>query len=136
MGNLALADLNSLWVGFDRLHNEISRGFGQVEYPRFNLIRSDDTEYTLEFSLAGWDKNDIEVIHSKKDGTITIKGTKQAKDSVSYLHKGISGKSFNKSFHLAEHVAVDSAEFDKGLLVIILRLVLPEELKPVTIDIK
>jgi len=136
MGNLALADLNSLWVGFDRLHNEISRGFGQVEYPRFNLIRSDNTEYTLEFSLAGWDKNDIEVIHSKKDGTITIKGTKQAKDNISYLHRGISGKSFNKSFHLAEHVIVDSAEFDNGLLVIVLKLVLPEELKPVTIDIK
>jgi molecular chaperone IbpA len=136
MGNLALADLNSLWVGFDRLHNEISRGFGQVEYPRFNLIRSNDTEYTIEVSLAGWDKKDIEVIYSKKDGKITVKGTKQVKDNVSYLHKGISGKSFNKSFHLAEHVVVESAEFNSGLLVIILKLVLPEELKPVTIDIK
>ena len=106
MGNLALADLNSLWVGFDRLHNEMVRGFRQPEYPRFNLIRSGEEEYTVEVALAGWGKEDIDVVHSKTDGKLTIKGDKQNKDQEgdSYLHRGISGKSFKKEFDEAERL--------------------------------
>ncbi len=138
MGNLALADLNGLWVGFDRLHNEMIRGFRQPEYPRYNLIRSGEEEYTVEVSLAGWGKSDIDVVHSKTDGKLTIKGNKQDKDQEgdSYLHRGISGKSFTKEFHLAEHVVVEEAEFNNGLLTILLRLKLPEDQQPTHINIR
>ena len=40
-------------------------GYSQVEYPRFNLVKIDDDEYKIEVALAGWNKKDIEVVHSK-----------------------------------------------------------------------
>ena len=137
MNNLAFADLNSLWVGFDRLHNEMIRGFQQPEYPRFNLIRSGEDEYTVEVALAGWNKDDIDIVHSKTDGKLIIKGTKQNKNKEkdSYLHRGISGKSFTKEFHLAEYVVIEEAEFNNGLLTILLKLRLPTDQQPTKITI-
>jgi molecular chaperone IbpA len=89
--------------------------------------------------LAGWDKKDIKLIHSKKEGTLRISGEKQlprGEKADSYLHRGISGKSFKKEFQLAEHIVVDEAQFNDGLLKIELKLKLPEDQKPLTINIK
>ena len=136
MGTLALADFNSFLVGFDRLHNSFVKCYNHVEYPRFNLIKVSDDEYKVEVALAGWNKKDIEVIHSKTDAKLTIKGKKQfsEKDS-SYLHKGISGKSFNRDFVLAEHVMVDIAELTDGLLTVTLKVEVPEEKRHTKINI-
>ena len=90
--------------------------------------------------LAGWNKDQINVVHSKKDGTLTINGEKKAprKDSndTNYVHRGISGKAFNKEFQLAEHIEVNNAQFEDGLLRIELVLKLPEDQKPLTINIR
>ena len=128
MSTIALADFNSFLVGFDRLHNSFVKCYNHVEYPRFNLLKVSDDEYKVEVALAGWTKKDIEIIHSKTDTKLTIKGKKQfsEKDS-SYLHKGISGKSFHRDFVLAEHVMVATAELTDGLLTVTLRVEVPEE---------
>ena len=52
-----------------------------------------------------------------------------------YLHRGISGKKFTRTFRLSEHVVVDGADFVNGLLVIDLKVVIPEEKRPRTIPI-
>ena len=136
MSTIALADFNSFLVGFDRVHNSFVKCYNHVEYPRFNLLKVSDDEYKVEVALAGWTKKDIEIIHSKTDTKLTIKGKKQfsEKDS-SYLHKGISGKSFHRDFVLAEHVMVATAELTAGLLTVTLRVEVPEEKKPTKINI-
>jgi molecular chaperone IbpA len=111
----------------------------QPDYPRYNVVRTGDENYLIEMDLAGWDKSDIKLVHSKKDSTLKISGEKQAPrpgKEDSYLHRGISGKSFNKEFQLVEHIVVWNAQFDNGLLKIELKLKLPEDQKPLTIDIK
>ncbi len=136
MNTLALSDFNNFLVGFDRLQRSFLNGSSQVEYPRFNLVKIDDDEYKIEIALAGWNKKDIEVVHSRTDAKLTIKGKKQLSDEKdSYLHKGISGKSFIRDFALAEHVVVENAEFTDGLLTVILKVEIPKEQQPTSITI-
>ena len=52
-----------------------------------------------------------------------------------YLHRGISAKKFTRTFRLSEHVVVDGADFKDGLLVIDLRVEIPEEKRPRIIPI-
>jgi molecular chaperone IbpA len=137
--NLAMQDFDRMWVGFDHLRNRMDEWNLQPDYPRYNVVRTGDENYLIEMDLAGWDKSDIKLVHSKKDSTLKISGEKQAPrpgKEDSYLHRGISGKSFNKEFQLVEHIVVWNAQFDNGLLKIELKLKLPEDQKPLTIDIK
>ena len=54
---------------------------------------------------------------------------------VEYVHRGISARSFNRSFTLAEHVEVIGAKAENGILKIELERQVPEEQKPKTIAI-
>ena len=46
------------------------------------------------------------------------------------LYQGISGRSFKRTFSLAEHVLVQGASFENGLLKIDLLREIPEAMKP------
>jgi molecular chaperone IbpA len=52
------------------------------------------------------------------------------------LHKGISQRNFVRTFNLAEHVKVTGATMNDGVLRINLEKIVPEALKPKTIEIK
>ena len=52
------------------------------------------------------------------------------------IHRGISTKKFNREFRLSEHTEVAGAKFEDGLLVIDLKVVVPEEKRPRKINIK
>jgi molecular chaperone IbpA len=52
-----------------------------------------------------------------------------------YLHQGIAARSFERRFQLADHVQVVSANYENGLLHIDLQRVIPESMKPRTIEI-
>jgi molecular chaperone IbpA len=86
----------------------------------------------MEFALGGYRKKDLEI--ESKAGVLIVKGTPE-EDSKEYLHKGITTKKFVETFRLADHVVVDGAEFVNGLLVINLRVNLPEEQRPRKIEI-
>ena len=47
-----------------------------------------------------------------------------------FLHRGISTRSFKRQFTLADHVEVKGARFEKGPLVIELQREIPEAMKP------
>ena len=67
----------------------------------------------------------------KVEGLETPLETKE----LQYLHKGISNRSFSRSFTLADHVIVTGADMHNGILKVSLERQLPEELKPRKIDI-
>ena len=94
---------------------------------------------SIEVALAGFNKNDIEVV--SKENTLTVKSKKEEtsdkkdkKDEV--LHKGISKRYFERSWTIAEDVKVNGAELKDGLLTVSLERIIPEEKKAKTIDIK
>ena len=57
----------------------------------------------------------------------SIRGNPEEDTRKSIFIKGITTKKFVETFRLADHVVVDGAEFVNGLLVIKLRVELPEE---------
>jgi molecular chaperone IbpA len=72
------------------------------------------------------------------NNTLTISGSqvREQDSTVEYLHQGISARHFERTFTLAEHVVVKSAEVVDGILVVAVEYIVPEEKKARTIEIK
>ncbi|MEK9698345.1 MAG: Hsp20 family protein, partial [Candidatus Poseidoniales archaeon] len=82
----------------------------------------------------GFKEKDIEI--STHDGILTVKGNReQRRDQNLYVHKGISGRKFERSFRLSEFVEVTGADLADGLLTIHLKRIIPEEKRPRIISI-
>ena len=52
-----------------------------------------------------------------------------------FLHRGIAGRAFKRSFQLADHIKITGANLSNGLLNVELVREIPEELKPRKIEI-
>jgi molecular chaperone IbpA len=125
-------------IGFDHLARMLDEAstFETPTYPPYNIERVGEDEYLISLAIAGFTAEDVNI--EVKGGDLTITGKKNEKPEVKndFLHQGIAGRNFQRSFQLADHVEVTSAELNAGLLQISLKRVIPEALKPRTIAIK
>ena len=122
-------------IGFDRDLNR-TRGLwdNNPNYPPFDTYR-DGENTILEFALAGYSKDNIEVM--VENSTLKVSAKKETKQqSENYTHKGIALRSFEKKFALSEYAVVDKAEFKDGILRIVIATIIPEEKKPKIIPIR
>jgi len=125
----------SHFIGFDHVWSEIERLSDMSDnklYPPHNVVKHDDVNFTVELALAGYNKDDLTI--EVKDGILVVTGDKSSEERE-YLHRGISAKKFTRTFRLSEHVVVEGADFKDGLLVIDLKVEIPEEKRPRTIPI-
>ena len=120
------------FVGFDSLLNELELRHEDTNYPPYNIIKQGNNRYAIELAVAGFSKDDIEITSEDRD--LIVKASKEQKNAE-YLHKGISTKTFEKNFRLAEHVQVVGADLSDGMLSIELEVVLPDEKRPKRIEI-
>jgi len=121
-------------VGFDHLFDLLESASDSAQgYPPYNIERSDDTHYRVTVAVAGFGEKDIAV--EVKDGVLTVSGKREESVKASYLHQGIAGRAFERSFRLADHVEVKSARLENGLLHVDLERIVPEEKKPRRIPI-
>ena len=68
---------------------------------------------------------------------LIIEGVKEdVVNESNYVHKGIAARKFVRQFGLDEHMYVDSANMENGILKVVLKYDIPEEKKPKTIKIK
>jgi molecular chaperone IbpA len=126
----------SHFIGFDHVWNEIERLSDMTDnklYPPHNVVKLDEEKFQVELALAGYRKEDLDV--EVRDGLLVISAEIADREPKEFLHKGISQKKFRRTFRLSEHVVVDGADFVDGLLVIDLRVELPKEKRPRTIEI-
>ena len=133
---LAMADLHKILLGFDRfMDTNVFAPTLDGGYPRYNVLRVGDNGFREELAVPGWNKDDIEITLHK--GVLTVEGkTKQAeKDGESYIYKGLSGKCFTRTFGVSEHVILDRAYMERGLLCIDLHEEIPKELQPTKVTI-
>ena len=114
-------------VGFDRLLNLLDTASEQG-YPPYNIERSDENNYRVTVAVAGFADKDLSV--DVKDRVLTITGKREDGLKSDFLHQGIAGRAFERSFQLAEHVEVRGARLENGLLHVELERVIPEEKKP------
>ena len=126
----------SHFIGFDHVWSEIERLSEMADnklYPPHNVVKYTDTQFSVELALAGYKSDELTV--EVKDGILLVAGGKNADSEREYLHRGISAKKFSRTFRLSEHVVVSGANFVDGLLVIDLKVELPEEKRPRVIEI-
>ena len=135
---LDLPNFQRATIGFDRLFNEMERQFANSPngngYPPYNIAQINDDEYMISLAVAGFGMDNLEI---EKDGKmLRIEGTApKGDDEVNYLHKGIGGRNFRREFTLADHVEVESAGLELGMLNVHLKRNVPEELQPKKIKI-
>lgn len=138
MANLDFAPLFRTTIGFDRVPHLIqaARRLSDADlgYPPYNIEKIGDDAYRIVIALAGFDRNDIEVLTEQNQ--LIVRGKMAEREGAQYLHRGIAGRSFERRFDLAEHIEVTGATFENGLLRIELTRELPESLKPRPIEIK
>lgn len=124
-------------IGFDRLFNEMGRTWANGRndnYPPYNIAQLDDTHYVIEVAVAGFEEDELDV--ELKDQNLVVKGTKEKKESeITYAHKGISTRNFERIFTLNPDIQVRAATVKNGILAIALEHVIPEEQKPKKIAI-
>ena len=142
MTRLTTLDLPAFYkatVGFDRLFNEMERHYSNSNtssgYPPYNIIQVNEDEYIISLAVAGFSMDSLEI--TKERNTLRIEGVSPKQDDdVQYLHRGIGGRSFRRDFTLADHVEVENATLELGILSIYLKRETPEELLPKKIAIK
>ena len=125
-------------IGFDRMMNALETGTrtGDEGYPRYNIEKVDENDYRITMAVAGFAESELSI--EARDATVTIEG-KPAGDrdeARNFLHRGISTRSFKRTFQLANHVRVSGANLENGLLHIDLVREVPEALKPRTVEIR
>tara|TARA_B100000131_G_scaffold256441_1_gene251203 strand:- start:919 stop:1413 length:495 start_codon:yes stop_codon:yes gene_type:complete len=127
----------SAFVGFEHIFNDLEQmasAHKKDHYPPHNIVELDDAEYVVELAVVGFKESDLDIkLH---DGILTVKGDRpHRRNQELYVHKGISGRKFERSFRLSEFVEVVGADLADGLLAIHLKKIIPEDKRPRTINI-
>ena len=110
----------------------------QSNYPPYNIRKAGKDKYAIEVAVAGFNKDDVEVEFEDKLLTVKTKKINKAveKNGDEIIHKGISQRSFSRSFTIADDVKVNGAELKDGLLTINCEKIIPEQKKKKLIPIK
>jgi molecular chaperone IbpA len=123
-------------IGYDLLFqkmNDFAFQTPSTSFPFCNIIKDSETEYTIELALAGFTEDNISI--TTEHGILTVKGSIEDKEK-NYIFKGISTKTFVKTFNIVDTIEILSAELSDGILQIHLKNKIPEDKKPRTIEIK
>ena len=122
-------------VGLESIFNRLDAMSGHnTNYPPYNIIKNDGANYEIEIALAGFKSDEIEV--STEQNILRVTSTVAKRDTErTYLHKGLSKRSFTNSWQLGDDVRVSSVDFADGLLTISLEKIIPEHQKKTTYNI-
>jgi molecular chaperone IbpA len=119
-------------VGFDRLidrANEAADG-----YPPYNIAKTGADDYRVTLAVAGFATDEIDIV--VQENFLSVSAATQSEPAGTLLHRGIASRSFSRRFQLADHVRVDRATLENGLLSIDLTSEVPEAKKPRTVKIE
>jgi molecular chaperone IbpA len=119
-------------IGFDRLARLMDSAVSTAEapsYPPYNIEKTGEDTYRVTMAVAGFRPEDLDV--TVKENTLVVSGrvANEARNGQ-VLHRGIAGRAFERRFILADHIVVDGAALQNGLLHVNLKRVVPEALKP------
>jgi molecular chaperone IbpA len=131
-------------IGFDDMFDQFESMLGngslavQSNYPPYNIRKAGKDKYAIEVAVAGFNKDDVEVEYEDNLLTIKTKDVKrnEEKEGDEVIHRGISQRSFARSFTIADDVKVNGAELKDGLLTIPCEKIIPEAKKKRLIEIK
>jgi len=127
-------------VGFDRMAQLLdtaqqAQDLSSDSYPPYNIEQHNENQYRITMAVAGFGESDIEI--TQKENTLFVSGKRaESDDTVTFLHRGIAGRGFERRFQLADHIKVDGATLVNGLLQVDLLREIPEEKQPRKIEVR
>ena len=104
-------------LGFEELDRLVERTTksGNDGYPPYNIEQVSETAYRITVAVAGFSEDDLTI--TLEDNQLGIQGRQpQETEQRTYLHRGIAGRQFQRSFVLADGVEVSAARLENGLL--------------------
>ncbi|WP_193367935.1 Hsp20 family protein [Pelagibius marinus] len=140
MRTMDLSPLYRASVGFDRLLKSLDTA-GRLEesaysYPPYNIEKVSEDAYRIVMAVAGFGEDELDI--TAKENSLVISGRKEkaeGEDEVTFLHRGIANRAFERRFDLADHIKVTGAKLENGLLAVELVREIPEAMKPRSISI-
>jgi len=132
-------DFAPLWrstIGFDRLFDLVDaaqQAGTEDNYPPCNVERLGEDRYQISLAVAGFSADEIAI--TAEQSVLTVEARKSEKQQREFLYQGISSRPFKRQFNLEDHVEVEGASFENGLLQIELARKIPEAMKPRRIEI-
>ncbi|KQN73487.1 Hsp20 family protein [Devosia sp. Leaf64] len=135
--NLDFAPLYRSSIGFDRMFNLLesaSRVQSIDSWPLYDIVKMGDDDYQITMAVAGF--TDEELTLTSEPNLLVVEGRKAGEEDRQYLYRGISGRTFQRRFELADHVKVNGASLANGLLTVDLKREIPEAKKPRRIEIR
>ncbi len=126
MTKLTLASYPHM-LGFEQLERVLERNAksGNEGYPPFNIEQTSERSYRITLAVAGFSEADLSI--TVEDRQLVIRGRQNDdSDGRVFLHRGIAGRQFQRSFVLADGVEVGEALMENGLLHVDLTQAKPE----------
>lgn len=138
MTHFDFAPLFRTAIGFDRLARLVDSVQASAEtqaYPPYNIEKLGEESYRITMAVAGFGVDDLDL--TVKENTLVVTGRiGNEAQKTETLYRGIAGRAFERRFVLADHIQVEGAELQNGLMHINLKRVVPESLKPRRVEIQ
>ena len=138
MRHFDFAPLYRATVGFDQVAEIMDRALtsegSNTTYPPYNIEKKADDTYRISVAVAGFYADDI-IVEVKENAVFLAARKPETDETLSYLHRGIATRSFERRFQLADHVQVVAASHIDGMLHVDLKREVPEALKARQIEI-
>ena len=118
-------------LGFDHTRALIDRAARAAadSYPPYNVEQRGDHAVRITLAVAGFGPEDLAVTLEGRQLTIAGKREPSETADQAFLHRGIAGRGFVRSFVLADGLEVEDARLEHGLLHVDMRR--PEDLPTV-----
>jgi HSP20 family molecular chaperone IbpA len=113
-----------LFLGFEQFEELLDLATKPADtFPPHNIERFQGPAHSPEgwritLAVAGFAPSNLEVMVTGRE--LTVRGTRQEEAKRDYLHRGIAGRNFTKTFVLADSMEIDGAELKNGLLILTL----------------
>lgn len=116
-------------LGFEQLERLMERTAKSDNngYPPYNIEQRGENAYRITLAVAGFGEEDLAI--TLEDNQLMVRGQQPEETTERvFLHRGIAGRQFQRSFVLADGVEVTGAAMENGLLHIDLARAVPERI--------
>lgn len=135
MNNLNALMNHPYMIGWDSLFENLESlvKTNSTSFPPYNVRKVNNDNFVIELAVAGYGKKNLTI--TEENSKLTVEG-ELPDTNDEYLHKGIAGRKFTRTFSLAEHMYADVVHLVDGMLLISIKREIPEDKKPkvLTID--
>ena len=135
--------LETLWktvfkdtIGYSSLAHQIRRGSTNPTFPPYNIVKNGDGAHEIQVALAGYNKDDIEVMQDEDMVILrTVKDLETDKDvkEDNFQYRGIAKRKFELKFSLGRNREVSSANMKDGMLIVDIDKPNPEQVRKLEI---